>query len=456
MTTAQRFEDPELYASLEIFLEKLSEDLFTHLPDEVLPRRELLMKEDENLRTIYETDYQELMKIHRDTWSEYSEYSHCVEAFLGSSVYTEDSLLGILSEVNSRGHIGQVVIPRLFAEYFKQKGDLKFDENLFVEVYDEFEEYLQNDSVQYRSWALLSNFHMETEELVLEDQLRIRKVTPEERAAVKDGVARGTLTRFDLMNDFLIETEFEISKNPDGPVELNEGEEKFDAVMLALRLFSEGGDTHHKSVFTNEHPVNFSSIGTKTSGGETANGALNERCQFDEENAREFEEFWNNYKSYFYLEERNSITNPIRRFNQMDQKSILEDALIDSVIAFESTLLQEIGQTESYRFRMPLRASLLLEKSTGRNRDFIYQFFRELYDARSAIVHRGSEISSIEIEDQNLNPKEFISQAREFLRHTLTEYIHRLENGESMQQVNQRLDRALRDAEFKQDSEEEN
>jgi hypothetical protein len=218
--------------------------------------------------------------------------------------------------------------------------------------------------------------------------------------------------------------------------------------MLALRLFSEGGDAHHKSVFTEEYPINFSSIGSKTSGGETANGALNERCQLDEGDAGEFKEFWNNYKSYFYLEERNSIVNPLRRFNQMDQKSILEDALIDSVIAFESTLLQEIGQTESYRFRMPLRASLLLEKSTGRNRDFIYQFFRELYDARSAIVHRGSEISSVEIEGQNLSPKEFIHQSREFLRHTLIEYIQHLEEGESMQQVNQRLDRALREANY--------
>jgi hypothetical protein len=250
------------------------------------------------------------------------------------------------------------------------------------------------------------------------------------------------------MNDFLIEAEFELSKNPDGPIEVNEGQEKFDAVMLALRLFSEGGDAHHKSVFTEEHPMNFSSMSGTTSGGETANGALNERCQLNEEDAGDFKEFWNKYKSYFYLEERNSITNPLRRFNQMDQKSILEDALIDSVIAFESTLLQEIGQTESYRFRMPLRASLLLEKSTGRNRDFIYQFFRELYDARSAIVHRGSEISSIEIEDQNLTPKEFIHQAREFLRHTLIEYIQHLEEGESMQQVNQGLDRALRDADY--------
>lgn len=92
------------------------------------------------------------------------------------------------------------------------------------------------------------------------------------------------------------------------------------------------------------------------------------------------------------------------------------DALIDSVIAFESTLLQEIGQTESYRFRMPLRALLLLEDASDYDRDFIYQFFRELYDSRSAIVHRGSEIDGAEFEDQELNAEEFTALAREFLQ----------------------------------------
>lgn len=448
MVDALQFEDSELYSSLEILLEKLVEDLFTHLSDEFTPQRELVVKGDESLRTIHEPDYQRLMTTYRDTWSEYAEYSHCVEAFLGSTIYTEDSLLEIANDVNSRDHIGRVVVPRLFAEYFERIGDLKFNEGVFGEVYREFEEYLQRDFVQYRSWALLSNFEMETEELVLGDQLRIRKVTPEERSEIKDGVTKGMLTRFDVMNDFLIEAEFKLSKNPNGSIELDEGQEKFDAVMLALRLFSEGGDAHHKSVFTEEHPMNFSSMSGTTSGGETASGKLNERCQLDQEATVEFKEFWDKYKSYFYLEERNSIINPLRRFNQMDQKSILEDALIDSVIAFESTLLQEIGQTESYRFRMPLRASLLLENSTGKDRDFIYQFFRELYDARSAIVHRGSDISSVEIEGQNLSPKEFIQQSREFLRRTLIEYIQYLEEGESMQQVNQRLDRALREANY--------
>lgn len=127
------------------------------------------------------------------------------------------------------------------------------------------------------------------------------------------------------------------------------------------------------------------------------------------------------------------------------------DALIDSVIAFESTLLQEIGQTESYRFRMPLRALLLLEDASDYDRDFIYQFFRELYDSRSAIVHRGSEIDGAEFEDQELNAEEFTALAREFLQQTLVEYMKNLEQDRSMQQVNQKMDQALRSADYPND-----
>lgn len=448
MSSTQEFEDSELHASLEIFLKKVIADLFTHLPEEVIPRKELVVKEDEDLITMSELDFEGMMTGYSDTWSEYSEYSHCVEAFLGSAIYTDDSLLAMFGDSENKDHIRRNVIPTLFGQYFERVEEIQFEEEAFDEVYLELEEYLKRDILRFRSWALLSNFEMDDEELVLGDDLRIRRVTPAERAEVKDSVTRGNLNRFDLMDDFLIEAEFELSKNPDGPVELNDGVEKFDAVMRALRLFGEGGDVRYKSVFTDQYPVNYSAVGTSSSPGESPRGVLSERCELSEEDTEEFEEFWSQYQSYFHLKEKDSITNPLRRFNQMDKKSVIEDAIIDSVIAFESTLLQEIGQTESYRFRMPLRASLLLDEISDRDRDFIYEFFRELYDARSAIVHRGQEINEVEIKDAEMDAREFTQQAREFLRQTLLEYVQHLEQEKSIQQVNQQIDQALRDAEY--------
>lgn len=448
MSDETEIEDRELHASLENVLRKLIDDLFTHLPDEVIPQKEVVEKTEDQFVSTYAPDYLDLMTRYTEQWTAYAEYSQCVDAFMGSHVYTEESVLSFVNDAESREHLARVVVPRLSARYFERKKAREFDEDVFKEVYLEFENGLERDTVSFRSWTLLSNFGMDIEELELGDNLRIRRVTPKERTKVKDSISTGNLSRFDLMDDFLIEAEFELSKNPDGPIQLSEGRENFDAVMLALRLFDRGGDVRHKSIFTEQYPVNYSGLGTKTSSNETQHGVLSERCNLDLEDAHQFKEFWTQNRSYFQLEESESISAPLRRFTQMDKKSTMEDALIDSVIAFESTLLEEVSHGESYRFRMPIRASLLIDERSEHDRDFIYHFFRELYDTRSAIVHRGSKITNTEIEDQKMNPKEFTLQARDFLRQVLLEYIQRIEQSQNIQQVNNEIDQALRDADY--------
>lgn len=448
MSDETEIEDRELHASLENVLRKLIDDLFTHLPDEVIPQKEVVEKTEDQFVSTYAPDYLDLMTTYTEHWTGYAEYSQCVDAFMGSHVYTEESVLSFVNDAESREHLARVVVPRFSARYFERKKALEFDEDVFKGVYLEFENYLERDTVTFRSWTLLSNFGMNIEELELEDNLRLRRVTPEERSKVKDSISTGSLSRFDLMDDFLIEAEFELSKNPDGLIQLSEGQEDFEAVMLALRLFDGGGDVRHKSIFTEQYPVNYSDLGTKTSSNETRHGVLSERCNLDREGAERFKEFWTRNQSYFQLEESESISAPLRRFTQMDEKSTVEDALIDSVIAFESTLLEEVSHGESYRFRMPIRASLLIDERSEHDRDFIYHFFRELYDTRSAIVHRGSKITDTEIEDQEMNPKEFTLQARDFLRQVLLEYIQRIEQGQNIQHVNQEIDQALRGADY--------
>lgn len=447
MSSAADIEDRELHASLENVLERLIRDLFTHLPDEVIPQKELVERTEEQFVSTYVPDYHDLMTTYMEHWTDYAEYSQCVDAFMGSQVYTNESVFTVVNDAESREHIGRVMVPRLFAQYFERNAGIDFNGDVFREVYLEFEDYLNSDTAHFRSWALLSNFSMDIKQLDLSERLRIRRVTPEERTVARDNVAKGTLSRFDLMDDFLIEAEFELPKNPDEAIQLNEGREQFDAAMLGLRLFEKGGDVRYKAVFTEQFPVNYSSMGTSSTAGETRQGVLSQNCNLSEVEAEEFKEFWSQYQDYLQLDENESISAPLRRFSQMDEKSILEDALIDSVIAFESTLLEEMSHGESYRFRMPLRASLLLNERSEHDRDFIYQFFRELYDTRSAIVHRGQKMNDTEVEDVKMNPKEFTLQAREFLQDTLLEYIQRIEQGQSIQRVNKDIDQALRKTE---------
>lgn len=448
MSKAADIEDQELHASLKNVLEKLIQDLFNHLSDDAIPKKELVEKKEGEFTVRYTADYQDLMTSFTDHWTNYPEYSQCVDAFMGSHVYTDEAVFTGVNDAESREHIGRVVVPRLFAQYFERNDGLEFNEDLFREVYLGFEEHLKSEIALFRSWALLSNFSMNIDQLDLSDGLRIRAVSPEERTFAKNNIGSGYLSRFDWMDDFLIEAEFELAKNPADAIHLDEGRNQFDGTMRAFRLFDKGGDVRYKAVFTGQFPVNYSSMGRSTIAGETRRGVFSQKCNLSEEAAREFKEFWSKYQEYHQLEKGESISAPLRRFSQMDEKSILEDALIDNVIAFESTLLEEVSHGESFRFRMPLRASLLLDKRSEYDREFIYHFFRELYDTRSSIVHQAQKIDDKNIEDVEMNPKEFTIQARKFLRETLLEYIRRIEQGDSIQQVNKEIDQVLRNAEY--------
>lgn len=101
------------------------------------------------------------------------------------------------------------------------------------------------------------------------------------------------------------------------------------------------------------------------------------------------------------------------RFNTAASRGAPEDRLIDYTIALESVLLPDVRDELSFRFQM--RGAWLLG-SDGRQRRVWGERLREIYEARSAIVHGGSRRSK-------RTDNELVDDAAEALRLLLQRFI---------------------------------
>lgn len=92
------------------------------------------------------------------------------------------------------------------------------------------------------------------------------------------------------------------------------------------------------------------------------------------------------------LEERRFLAASLRRFNLALDRDLMEDRIVDLMIAGESLFLHDVGRPQDRgesRFRLALRAAAFAE-STQYTKRQAFRVMREGYDVRSQIVHGGT------------------------------------------------------------------
>lgn len=226
-----------------------------------------------------------------------------------------------------------------------------------------------------------------------------------------------------------------------------------DRVLTALRLFKSGIGAVAKNRQYRRNP-NWLDYRENITNFDSSSGPINtptltgQQYDLTEDEVDEFTEFWDSYRHQIDPEAGSNIATAIRRFNQTFNKETDEDRLIDCVIGFEATLLKEIRQSESYRFRLPLRAALLLDERSSHDREYIYQFFKKVYDARSRVVHTGGELENQSVREEDLTSRGFVDKTRDFLRQAILEYIDNQSQGKNIDQTNREIDEALKQANY--------
>jgi hypothetical protein len=206
------------------------------------------------------------------------------------------------------------------------------------------------------------------EEIHLDDEYKIRKLTQEEKEALKKAYENNILFTGWKSYGFCIETKDTKIK------ELNETQMEMQKVIQSMRLFS-GHVISQGIIFpkSQRRAYIFSQLRCHHGNGDWVSS-------FEE--ISDFIDFWNSIKE---------IINPLDIWCRYFSKAVCDfgyiDALIDFTIVMETILVPEEKEKE-LRYRFGLRASLLLSDKFN-DRKIIKDNFRYIYDNRSSAVHSG-------------------------------------------------------------------
>jgi len=275
--------------------------------------------------------------------------------------------------------------------YCNLKKDLDFDEAIFNGLYKRFEEKLYGKNY-IMALCPLKKFYLETDELVLEDGIKIRRIAHEELSFINKEMAGNTLKNLDEIQ-FTIEytyDENELRKRQDADDWSNyqfdlafSGEKKFIEIVALLRLFKDG-DFHN--------PLENFQVPFWANAGQGIHFNLCDRRIPEGRKyilkRAESEGFMEFYRKSLRFTDDKRMFIALERFNLAYEKKRFVDNIIDYVIALEALF----GTKEKSRIgmRIELKSGFLVGDSKEKITK-IYKFMRDLYDLRSSIVH-GDEI----------------------------------------------------------------
>jgi hypothetical protein len=126
----------------------------------------------------------------------------------------------------------------------------------------------------------------------------------------------------------------------------------------------------------------------------------------------------------------------INRFNLAFERGLLDDRIVDLVIAAESLLLSDWGRMDrgEHRFRVALRAAKFIEHSSYGERD-VFRVMRRAYDVRSAIVHGGPLEDTRLPDNESADLQTFIDAVEDIVRLGLRKALAMKEDGKKMRQA---------------------
>ena len=287
-------------------------------------------------------------------------------------------------------------IPTTFlVKFFSLKGTVvaKFDEECFNKIYESFEKYLYSKSVPYKVFIPIPNLEIETKELALDDNLKIRNLSEKEFGELVNAFSfpfpSAPSIRFLSPESLILERTFEVRKNPkvvvNSPTNEQNAETRnlFNKVVTALRLFKKGG-IGYDAVFSR----NLSDWDT---GGFSIHSSLalpyfsGPRYILNRSEEKKLVRFWHFLKGVNLKTMDKNLRRAINRFDSAYERKDPEDSLIDYAIALTS-LFSRGDEAGVGRYRLSIRAALLLGRKTN-EREKIRQEVLEIYDKRSDIVH---------------------------------------------------------------------
>ena len=112
------------------------------------------------------------------------------------------------------------------------------------------------------------------------------------------------------------------------------------------------------------------------------------------------------------------------RYGSAVVRRAASDRILDLMIGLEAILLAGAGSAKDrgeLRYRLAVRYATLFDRASDRKHDF--RIVKDLYNARSEIVHGGGTDRLYKIADERLSPDDVATKAREVLHRVLLAFL---------------------------------
>ena len=342
------------------------------------------------------------------------------------------------------------VLPVLTKSDIIQSGVFTFNDEVFDNAYIKNEQFFYSKDLQFKERVIIYNFKLDSEEILLDNGIQIRKLLEEEQ---KDF----DIYHYDLFLNHLVTQNaglceiykiFETKKVIDSSMQLKfhrsseEQKQRNDILkqvlttIEALELFTRGsiGRLFVDSVPLNNPFWEYNIPSTYNFHGDWVD--KEKIYQFKTSEVRLFNDFLKLYERAKTFNEFNVALSRLKA-GRMREDPI--DRIIDDVIAFDS-ILGGGGRA------IAQRAAVLItnnEKTQGKIVNILHQAYEKF---RSKILH-GGEAEKITIDGEEVNQVELADLTQELLRISLKCYMA-LKVSNSEKNIRQLLDNALFDSDI--------
>jgi hypothetical protein len=356
--------------------------------------------------------YSELVNNHRKEIESLPEYSACLQFMRSDPTISRHSGCRVGTcrsyfTVPEEWYLQLLLMEQLS----KRLKRFDFDKKSFDRAYCNLERFFYNETIPMLALSPLDNFNSDTYEIDLGEGLRIRRLTLTELEEILDCVKQPyQITRLSYAMELEYETkkvlgEFRGMKNP--VVEVDE-REKFDKLVIALRLFKKGVVGFNIIAVTPLTGIPIFGIPRPASPSDYRS-FIGYRYDLNENEVSKFKGFWNNF-SKIDLSKPASLAVAVRRFNYAYERRKAEDKIVDYMVAFEALFSKEHEDAESIGHKLSVRAAHFFERDYVKRRQMM-KTMKSFYSLRSKIVHGATLKPNVEIDDIANTIEEYLRKA---------------------------------------------
>lgn len=324
-------------------------------------------------------------------------------------------------------------------EFFTDQNIEKFSISIFNSIYSNIENSLYSDEIEYEKITPLCGYNSEILDFSLDENVSIVKLSEKEvveilRLGINLGESMGSTDFIHRIHDYALKIKYSLKKTI-GEKELdssgfkenpNINGVKEKSIIDSLRIYKEG---KLYPITTIRRSKSILSIGTSFSFETPVKHFMANKFVLTREESNEFKAFWDTRKQT-KLPDKNFLSVGIRRFSQSNERSNIEDRIIDLMIAAESIFLSSGGSFQGeLKYRLSHRAAMFLEDDTKKQK-YVFEFMQKAYDVRSAIVHGSSPKLPKKIDETEYTLDEFCNDIEKYLRTSIKKAMTQVINAE--------------------------